>query len=95
MLGGGLPERSFNLVAGTPGAGKTTLTLQILFANATVERPGLYFTMVGEPTVKLLHYQQQFGFFRPELLGSAVHVRNLSGEVLDGDLDAVLARITA
>lgn len=95
VLGGGLPERSFNVVAGAPGAGKTTLALQLLFANATVERPALYFTMVGEPTVKLLHYQQQFAFFRPELLGSAVHVHNLSGEVLDGDFEAVLARITA
>ncbi|MGZ8377236.1 MAG: RAD55 family ATPase [Gemmatirosa sp.] len=95
VLGGGLPERSFNLIAGAPGTGKTTLALQFLFANATVERPALYFTMVGEPTVKLLHYQQQFDFFRSELLGSAVLVRNLSREVVDGDFDAVLARITA
>lgn len=95
VLGGGLPERSFNLIAGAPGTGKTTLALQLLFANASVERPALYFTMVGEPTVKLLHYQQQFDFFRSGLLGSAVHVRNLSGEVLDGDFDGVLARIVA
>ena len=95
VLGGGLPERSFNLIAGAPGTGKTTLALQILFANATVERPALYFTMVGEPTVKLLHYQQQFDFFLSERIGSAVHIRNLSGEVLDGDFDAVLARIAA
>jgi circadian clock protein KaiC len=95
VLGGDLPERSFNLIAGAPGTGKTTLAMQLLFANATVERPALYFTMVGEPTVKLLHYQQQFDFFRPELVGSAVHIRNLSGEVLEGDFDAVLARIAA
>lgn len=25
LLGGGLPEFSFNLIAGTPGSGKTTL----------------------------------------------------------------------
>ena len=94
VLGGDLPEHSFNLIAGPPGAGKTTLALQILFANTTVERPALYFTMVGEPTVKLLRYQQQFGFFRPELLGTALHSQNLSAEVLGGDFDAVLARIT-
>ena len=94
VLGGGLPEHSFNLIAGAPGTGKTTLALQILFANATAGRPALYFTMVGEPTVKLLRYQQQFDFFQPDLLGSTVHVRNLSGEVLDGDFDAVLERIT-
>jgi KaiC/GvpD/RAD55 family RecA-like ATPase len=51
-------------VAGAPGAGKTTLVQQILFANATNERSALYFTVLGEPTVKMLRYQQQFGFFR-------------------------------
>ena len=39
VLGGGLCEYSFNLIAGPPGAGKTTLVQQILFANATRERP--------------------------------------------------------
>jgi circadian clock protein KaiC len=95
VLGGGLPEFSFNMLAGGPGAGKTTLAQQILFANATPERPALYFTVLGEPTVKMLRYQQQFSFFRPELLGTAVHFLNLSEEVASGDLAAVLDRITS
>ncbi len=95
VLGGGLPEFSFNMLAGSPGAGKTTLAQQILFANATPARPALYFTVLGEPTVKMLRYQRQFSFFRPELIGSAVHFLNLSEEVLTGDLHAVLARMTA
>ena len=95
VLGGGLPEFSFNMLAGGPGAGKTTLAQQILFANATPERPALYFTVLGEPTVKMLRYQQQFRFFRPELVGSAVHYLNLSEEVASGDLSAVLERITS
>ena len=49
ILGGGLPEFSFNIIAGTPGCGKTTLAHQIAFANATAERPALYFTILGEP----------------------------------------------
>jgi len=32
ILGGGLPEFSFDLIAGAPGAGKTTLAQQIMFA---------------------------------------------------------------
>jgi circadian clock protein KaiC len=37
LLGGGLPEFSFNLIAGTPGSGKTTFAQQIMFnlANGT------------------------------------------------------------
>ncbi|MEP6672290.1 MAG: ATPase domain-containing protein, partial [Chthoniobacter sp.] len=32
ILGGGIPEFSFNIIAGTPGCGKTTLAHQIIFA---------------------------------------------------------------
>ena len=63
ILGGGLPEFSFNIIAGAPGGGKTTLAHQIMFANATPERPALYFTVLGEPAIKMLRYQQQFSFF--------------------------------
>lgn len=93
VLGGGLPEFSFNLIAGGPGAGKTTLAQQIAFANATAERPALYFTVLGEPTIKMLRYQRQYGFFDPAKVGSAVQYLNLSEEALEQDLRVVLERI--
>ena len=93
ILGGGLPEYSFNIIAGAPGGGKTTLAHQVLFANATPERPALYFTVLGEPALKMLRYQQQFRFFDPAKLNTAVRFINLSRVVLEGDLDAVLAEI--
>jgi len=93
VLGGGLPEFSFNLVAGGPGSGKTTLAHQIMFANATAERPGLYFTVLGEPTLKMLRYQRQFSFFDLELAGSAIQFINLSAEVMERDLGEVLQRM--
>ena len=93
VVGGGLPEYSFNLIAGGPGSGKTTLAHQIMFANASVERPAVYFTVLGEPTLKMLRYQQLFRFFDPELAASAIQFVNLSAEVLDRDLDEVLQRI--
>ena len=40
ILGGGVPEYSFNLIVGEPGSGKTTLAHQIMFANASTEQPG-------------------------------------------------------
>ena len=94
-LGGGLPALSFNLIAGGPGSGKTTLAMQILFANATPERHGLFITLLGETSLKMLRYQQQLDFFDLGRIGKDVHFLNLGEEVLNGDLDAVLARITS
>ena len=93
VLGGGLPELSFNLIAGGPGAGKTTMAMQIMFASATPARPGLYFTVLGEPALKLVRYQRRFAFFDTSRLDVDIHFVNLSAEVLRGDLEAVLARI--
>ena len=63
VLGGGIPEYSFNLIAGGPGSGKTTLAQQIMFATASADRPALFITILGEPPLKMLRYQQQFSFF--------------------------------
>ncbi|CAN7711939.1 protein kinase [Acidovorax sp. LjRoot66] len=94
VLGGGLSEFSFNLIAGQPGSGKTTLAHQIMFALATPERPALYFTVLGEPPLKMLRYQQQFGFFDSDKVNHAIQFINLSDATLEGDLDTVLWRIT-
>ena len=95
VLGGGLPEFSFNLIAGAPGCGKTTLAHQLMFAMATPERPALYFTVLGEPPLKMLRYQQQFSFFDTMAVNQSVRFINLAGEAMAGQLDTVLARITA
>ncbi|HUE86172.1 MAG TPA: ATPase domain-containing protein [Vicinamibacterales bacterium] len=93
ILGGGLPELSFNLIAGAPGAGKTTLAQQIMFALANPDRPALYFTVVGEPPLKMLRYQQQFSFFDMARVNDSVRYINLSQEVINGTLDRLLERI--
>ena len=93
ILGGGLPEFSFNLIAGQPGCGKTTLAHQIMFALATPARPALYFTVLGEPPLKMLRYQQQFAFFDAEAVNRTVRFVNLSDDAAAGDLDRVLQRI--
>jgi circadian clock protein KaiC len=94
ILAGGLPEYSFNLIAGPPGCGKTTFAHQMMFALATPERPALYFTVLGEPPLKMLRYQQQFSFFDSAKVNDSIRFINLSDETVDGDLGVVLGKIT-
>src|SRR6476619_5923693 len=90
ILGGGIPEFSFNIIAGTPGCGKTTLAHQIAFAIATAQKPALYITVLCEPRMKIVLYQQQFSFFDESKLGKAIRFINLADVVLEQDLNAVL-----
>jgi circadian clock protein KaiC len=93
ILGGGLPEFSFNLIAGAPGAGKTTLAQQIMFALSGPERSALYVTVVGEPPLKMLRYQQQFAFFEMARVNESVRFVNLGLDVVNDSLENLLARI--
>ena len=93
VLGGGLPELSFNIIGGAPGSGKTTFAQQVMFGLASPQRRALFFTAMGEPPVKMLRYQQQFSFFDVDKVGDAVNFISLAPEVEEGNYDAVLARI--
>ena len=84
LLGGGLPEFSFNLIAGTPGSGKTTLAHQIMFSLANPQYRALFFTVLGEPALKMLRYQQQFTFLPGWLKGLAASA-NYTRLVTHGD----------
>src|SRR4051812_46849204 len=94
ILGGGLPEFSFNIIAGAPGCGKTTMAHQFVFANATPERPALYFTVLGEPALKMLRYQQQYTFFDASKLNGTIQFVNLSEVLTEKGLTGVLDEIT-
>jgi len=72
---------------------KTTLAHHFLFANATPELPALYFTVLGEPALKMLRYQQQYSFFDQNKLPGSIRFVNLSQVILEQDLDAVLKEI--
>jgi circadian clock protein KaiC len=93
LLGGGLPEFSFNLIAGAPGSGKTTLAHQLMFCLATPEYRAIYFTVLGEPALKMLRYQQQFDFFDIGKVNESIRFVNLSADLMEGDFDRVLTRI--
>jgi circadian clock protein KaiC len=95
LLGGGIPEFSFNVISGAPGAGKTTLAQQLMFHLAAPDRRALYFTVLGEPPLKMLRYQQQFSFFDFAKVNESIRFVNLVDEMAGGDLDKVLKRISA
>src|SRR3954464_13506646 len=94
VLGGGIPEFSFNLIAGGPGSGKTTLGHQLMFANASEERKAVYFTIIGEPPIKMLRYQQQYSFFDAAKVGEgAVRFIHLGQQAIDGGMPKVVDAI--
>lgn len=63
VLYGGLPIGELIVLAGSPGTGKTTLSQQIIFQNATPESPAIFFQTLSEPTAKTLRYLSQFSFY--------------------------------
>jgi circadian clock protein KaiC len=93
LLGGGLSEFSFTLIAGAPGSGKTTLAHQIMFSLASAERRALFFTVLGEPPLKMLRFQQQYSFFNLAQVGPAIRYVNLAEDLRSGDFSVVLKRI--
>lgn len=93
LLGGGIPEFSFNIIAGTFGSGKTTLAHQIMFALANPDCHVLFCTVIGEPSLKMLRYQQQFSFFDPEKMNKSIRFVNLTDDLLKGAYSSVLTRI--
>ncbi len=68
ILAGGLPPGSLTVLAGAPGSGKTILSQQIAFKNASPQYPVLFFQTLSEPTAKTLRYLQKFNFFETKKL---------------------------
>jgi circadian clock protein KaiC len=93
VIGGALPEYSLNLLAGGPGSGKTTLAHQIVFSSTTADHRALFFTVLGEPPLKMLRYQQQYTFFDGTKIPDLVRFVNLDEEALNSGFDAVLESI--
>jgi len=93
ILGGGIPVRSVNVIAGLPGTGKTLCTLQMLFHFAREGRKSLYFTTMSEPTVKLLRYIQSFAFFNEQLLNGFIRFVDVSTTLSKKGADAAVKEI--
>ncbi len=95
LLAGGISKYSFIVLTGAPGSGKTTLAHQMMFALANEQRKALFFTILGEPPLKMLRFQQQYSFFDPSKVGSAIRYVNLADDLQKSGFEGVLTRILA
>jgi circadian clock protein KaiC len=94
LLGGGLPARSVNVIAGEPGAGKSLFALQMLFHQARHGKKGLYLTTLSEPSLKLLNYMQQFSFFEQRFIDREIVFADLGSVLRRSGIEAMLTEIT-
>lgn len=93
LLNGGISKYSFVVLAGAPGTGKTTLAHQMMFSLANPGRKAIFFTVLGEPPLKMLRYQQQYSFFDVQKVGTSINYVNLADDLQSGGFDGVLKRI--
>lgn len=84
---------SINILMGEPGSGKTVLAEAMVFANASDDRPILYFTTLSEPLDKVVRYLQGFDFFDEAKLAGSVIYDSIGSEVAENGVAAVVPRL--
>ena len=67
ILDHGFTRPSTVLIAGTAGTGKTTFTVQSMFAAAKAGEKCLYFSAISEPIAMLSGYMSRFSFYDPSM----------------------------
>ncbi len=93
ILGGGFPKNSINILMGQPGTGKSLFAEQLVFRNASPDRPILYLTTLSEPLAKMVSYLQRFTFFDEQKLGSAVVYEDIGAALLENGIRALLTYV--
>ncbi|HEY0810773.1 MAG TPA: ATPase domain-containing protein [Longimicrobiales bacterium] len=90
ILGGGFPANSINIIMGHPGSGKTIFAEQLIFHNASEDRPILYLTTLSEPLAKVVRYLQGFRFFDENKLGTQVVYEDIGPQLAEGGAGALI-----
>lgn len=85
VLGGGLLRGSATLITGPPGAGKSIMSQQIAFANATPDDTVLHISTLTEPQAKIVRNLSGFDFFDADRFGSEIVPLGLSDVLMEGD----------
>jgi circadian clock protein KaiC len=93
ILGGGIPKGSLVLVEGPPGTGKTILTTQIAFHQASANGRVLMLTALSEANAKLIAYLNGLEYFRTERIGDSIQILNIQRLLTTEGLEGTLAEI--
>jgi len=93
LLGGGLPTGSVTVLAGPPGSGKTILSQQIGFHNASRGERVLIFNTLSEPTAKTLRYLKEFAYFDQSKIDVAVRFVDIGAIARTEGLESASALI--
>ncbi len=98
VLGGGLSRGGVYIVEGAPGSGKTILGNQICFHRAGAGDSTLYVTLLAESHTRMISHLRGMGFFRADLVRSAIAYTSafkiLESTGLDGLLRSIRDSIT-
>ena len=90
IFNGGLPKGSVTVVSGPPGSGKTILTQQISFHNASDRNRVLAFSTLSEPAAKTLRHLGQFSFFDAKKLDAGIQFVDLGVMLRAKGLEAAM-----
>ncbi|HEY1456853.1 MAG TPA: ATPase domain-containing protein [Candidatus Dormibacteraeota bacterium] len=94
ILNGGLLKHAINLFVGVPGSGKTILSQQVAFHNATSENSVLFLSTLSEPLDKILRYGESLKFFDSGAVRDRRIIYEDLGQVLgEHGLDSVIPAI--
>ncbi len=94
VLAGGFPGNSINIIMGQAGTGKTIFAEQLLFHNATPDRPSLFITTLSEPLTKVVSYVQRFRFFEADKLGTDIQYHDLGAALAAEGPEALVPWLT-
>jgi circadian clock protein KaiC len=94
ILNGGLLKNAINLIVGVPGSGKTILSQQFAFHNATAEQPSLYLSTLSEPLDKILRFGETLKVFDHKAVQEGRVIYEDIGHLLGDDgLDSILTAV--
>jgi circadian clock protein KaiC len=90
ILYGGFPKNSINIILGLPGTGKTVFAQNLVFHNASADRPILYLTTLSEPVAKVVRYLERFTFYDESKLATEVHYDDVGARLATDGMGAIL-----